>query len=161
MDWRILLFSLFSERCIWAPAKYPVKNFIAKIVNNFKSIIVLAKSSVSDVWQVPTCAYVCDNRILLWYSKNHLWYHKKRKNKTLRYFNKSLLRRWCYGLRRIIYKKTDEWYNEWQWVTKSGTTSDNEWQRVTTNDNEWQSVINQVTANDQEWHRVTMNDTEW
>ena len=45
----------------------------------------------------------------------------------------------------IVYKKTDEWYIEWQRVvqrvTTSGTKSDNEWQRmvqrVTTNDNEW------------------------
>ena len=34
----------------------------------------------------------------------------------------------------IVYKKTDEWYIEWQQVT----TSDSEWQQVTTNDNEWQ-----------------------
>ena len=40
----------------------------------------------------------------------------------------------------MVYKKTDEWYIEWQrvatneeWqrVATSGTTSDNEWQRVT------------------------------
>ena len=31
----------------------------------------------------------------------------------------------------ILYKKTDEWYIEWQRVTTSGTTNDNEWQRVT------------------------------
>ena len=30
--------------------------------------------------------------------------------------------------------------NEWQRVTTSGTTNDNEWQRVTTNENEWQGV---------------------
>ena len=37
----------------------------------------------------------------------------------------------------IVHKKTDEWYIEWQRVTTSGTTSDNEWQRVIGNDNEW------------------------
>ena len=31
----------------------------------------------------------------------------------------------------------------------SGTTSDNEWQRVTTNDNEWQ----QMTMSDSEWQK--------
>ena len=38
-------------------------------------------------------------------------------------------------------KSDNEWYNEWQQVTQgvttSGTTSDKEWQRVTTNGNEW------------------------
>ena len=37
----------------------------------------------------------------------------------------------------IVYKKTDEWYIEWQQVK----ANDNEWQRVTmtgtTSDNEW------------------------
>ena len=51
----------------------------------------------------------------------------------------------------IVYKKTDEWYIEWQRVTKSGTTSDNEWQRVTTNDKEWQRVAQRVTTNANEW----------
>ena len=40
--------------------------------------------------------------------------------------------------------------NEWQRVTTSGTTSDNEWQRVTTNDNEWQRVVQQVIKSDNE-----------
>ena len=31
----------------------------------------------------------------------------------------------------IVYKKTDEWYSEWQRMTTSGTASDNEWQWVT------------------------------
>ena len=45
--------------------------------------------------------------------------------------------------------------NEWQRMTTSGTMSDNEWQRVISNDNEWYN----------EWQRVTqqmaMSDTEW
>ena len=36
----------------------------------------------------------------------------------------------------IIYKKTDEWHIEWQWMT----TNANEWQRMTTSDNKCQSV---------------------
>ena len=36
----------------------------------------------------------------------------------------------------------NEWYNEWQQVTKS----DNKWQPVTTNDNEWQQVIKRGTV---------------
>ena len=32
---------------------------------------------------------------------------------------------------RIVYKNTDEWYNKWQGMTTSGTTSDNERRRVT------------------------------
>ena len=31
--------------------------------------------------------------------------------------------------------------NEWQWVTTSSTTSDCKWQRVTMNDNKWQRVV--------------------
>ena len=68
---------------------------------------------------------------------------------------------------KIVYKKTDEWYIEWQRVT----TNDDEWQRVvqrvTTNDttsgNEWQRMIKGGTTSDNEWHnewkRVTMSDT--
>ena len=41
-------------------------------------------------------------------------------------------------------KCDNEWYNEWQWITTSGTTSS------TTSDNEWYS----------EWQQVTMNDSE-
>ena len=51
----------------------------------------------------------------------------------------------------IVYKKTDEWYIEWQRVTKSGTTRDNKWQRVTTNDKKWQRVAQRVTTNANEW----------
>ena len=55
--------------------------------------------------------------------------------------------------------------NEWQRMTTSGTTSDNEWQRVvqrvTTNDNEWQRVVQRITTSDNERQRVTENDSEW
>ena len=55
----------------------------------------------------------------------------------------------------------NKWYNEWQRMT----TGDDEWQwllqRVTTigttSDNEWQPV----TTNHKEWQRVTRNDNEW
>ena len=51
--------------------------------------------------------------------------------------------------------------NEWQQITTSGRTNDNEqyneWQRVgqrvTTNDNGWQRMTN-------EWQRATTNDKE-
>ena len=59
---------------------------------------------------------------------------------------------------RIVCKKTDECcisdnerYNEWQWMTMSGTTSDNEWQRVTKSDNECYNERQRVTTNDNEW----------
>ena len=65
----------------------------------------------------------------------------------------------------IVYKKTDEWYIEWQRVTTSSTTSDNEWQRRTTNDKEWckewQQVVQREATSDNEWQRVTTNDNEW
>ena len=51
--------------------------------------------------------------------------------------------------------------NEWQRMT----TSDNEWQRVTTSgatsDKEWQRVIQRVTTNDSEWQRMITSDKEW
>ena len=53
----------------------------------------------------------------------------------------------------IVYKKTDEWYIEWQRMT----ASDNKWQRVTTSENEWQ----RVRASDNEWKRETKNYNEW
>ena len=50
-------------------------------------------------------------------------------------------------------------------VTTSGTTSDHELQRVTTNDNEWynkwQWVVERVTTSDNQWQRVTTNYNEW
>ena len=43
----------------------------------------------------------------------------------------------------------------------SGTSSDNEWQRVvqrvTTHDNEWQRVVQRMTTSDNEWQRVTIS----
>ena len=46
----------------------------------------------------------------------------------------------------------NEWYNEWQRMTTSGTANDNEWQRVlqwvttsgTTNDNKWSNEWKQM-----------------
>ena len=38
----------------------------------------------------------------------------------------------------IVYKKTDEWYIEWQQMTTSDNEWYNEWQRRTKSDNEWQ-----------------------
>ena len=35
----------------------------------------------------------------------------------------------------IFYKKTDEWYIEWQRVTTSDNEWYNEWQRIATSDN--------------------------
>ena len=72
----------------------------------------------------------------------------------------------------IVYKKTDEWYIEWQRVTtndkewqrvvKRMTTNDsewyNEWQRMATSDNEWQQVVQQVTKSENEWQRLAMSE---
>ena len=47
----------------------------------------------------------------------------------------------------------------------SGTSSDNEWQRMATSDNEWQRVTASGTASDKEWQRViqrvTTSDKKW
>ena len=65
----------------------------------------------------------------------------------------------------IFYKKTDEWYIEWQRVT----TKDNEWQRVvqqvikngTMGDKEQQRVTTSGRTSDNERHRMTTSDNEW
>ena len=65
---------------------------------------------------------------------------------------------WFYMILKIVHKKTDDWYIEWQWVVQRVTTSDNEWGRVvrvTTNDNEWYNGWQRVTTNENEWQRVT------
>ena len=55
----------------------------------------------------------------------------------------------------------------WSFIKRetNGTSSDNEWQRVTTSgattDKEWQRVIQRVTTNDKEWQRMTTSDNEW
>ena len=56
-------------------------------------------------------------------------------------------------IKSIVYKKTDKWHisdNEWQRMTTSGTTSDNESERVTTNEKEWK----QMTMSDSERQQV-------
>ena len=49
---------------------------------------------------------------------------------------------------KIVDKKTDEWYIGWQGVAMSGSTSDNEWQRVATNDNKWKRVTARGKTNE-------------
>ena len=69
----------------------------------------------------------------------------------------------------IVCKKTDEWYIKWQRmvqrVTTSATMNENEWQRMTTNDNEWcnkwQRVTRSNTTSDKEWKQIAMSDSEW
>ena len=63
----------------------------------------------------------------------------------------------CSQLFPIVYKKTDERYIEWQWVT----TNDNEWQRMTMSDSEWQRVTTSGTTSGNEWQRMAMNDNKW
>ena len=49
-------------------------------------------------------------------------------------------------------------------MTTSGTTSDNQWQRVKTFgrtiDNEWQRVTTSGTTNENEWQRMAVSDSE-
>ena len=55
----------------------------------------------------------------------------------------------------IVYKKTDEWYIEWQRVTTNDNDWYNEWQRMKMSDNEWQRVGQRMKAggktSDNEW----------
>ena len=43
----------------------------------------------------------------------------------------------------------------------SGTSSDNEWQQMTTSDNEWYNDWQRMTMSDNEWQRMTTSDHEW
>ena len=65
----------------------------------------------------------------------------------------------------IVYKKTDEWYIEWQRVVQRVTTNDNGGQRMTKSgaksDNKWYNERQRVTMNDNEWQRMTTNNNEW
>ena len=49
--------------------------------------------------------------------------------------------------KRIVYKKTDEWYIDWQ--------------RVTANDNKCQRVTTSGKTSDKERQRMEMNNSEW
>ena len=65
----------------------------------------------------------------------------------------------------IVYKKTDEWYIEWQRVLDQVTTSYNEWKRMTTsgttNGSVWQRVVLWVKTSDNKWQRKTTNVNKW
>ena len=62
----------------------------------------------------------------------------------------------------IIYKKTDEWYIEWQRMTINDNEWYNEWQLITTSattsENEWYNEWQRVTTGDNEWYK---SDKEW
>ena len=57
------------------------------------------------------------------------------------------------SVKKIVYKKTDVWYVEWQRMRMSDTTSDKEWQRVVqrmkTNENKSKRVILGL-----EWNKI-------
>ena len=57
----------------------------------------------------------------------------KSQEKNFGIFRRSFIKR------RMVHRVTTS-DNEWQWVTTSGTTSDKEWQWMTKSDNEWQWV---------------------
>ena len=66
---------------------------------------------------------------------------------------------------RIVYKKTDERYIEWQRVVEQVTTSYKEWKRMTTsgttNDSVWQRVVQWVKTSDNNWQQKTTNVNKW
>ena len=48
--------------------------------------------------------------------------------------------------------------------TESGTSCDDEWQRVTMTDSEWYNewqMVQWVTKNDNKWQRMTISNSEW
>ena len=60
----------------------------------------------------------------------------------------------------MVYKKKDDWCNEWQRMTTSDTTNDNEEQwmikRVITNDSECQPM----RTSNKKWQWVAANENE-
>ena len=52
---------------------------------------------------------------------------------------------------KIVYKKTDEKYNEWQRVA-----TNDKWQQVTTNDNEWQGMT--TSDKKKQWTTTNVSD---
>ena len=67
------------------------------------------------------------------------------------HFKRSFIKRQASGT-----ASDNEWYNEWQRMTTSGTTRDSEWQRVTTSgttsDNERQRVVRRIRTSDNKWN---------
>ena len=78
---------------------------------------------------------------------------------------------WSVDLRSFLKRQTSGTSNdnEWQRVVQRVTTNGNKWQwvvqRVTTNDNEWcnkwQRVTKSNTTSDNEWQQIAMSDSEW
>ena len=72
----------------------------------------------------------------------HMFFHKRYFNRNIRLFEMLIF--------MIVYKKTEEWYIEWQ--------------RVTTNDSKWEQVVQRVITSDNdwynEWQQVTKSDNE-
>ena len=97
-----------------------------------------------------------------------LVYWNQKSPSNLSQSNKSRICTFLWSFIKRITRGTSS-ENEWQWVT----TNYNEWQRVvqrattcgTTSDNEWQQVVQRMTmsgaTSDNAWQRVTANDKEW
>ena len=87
-------------------------------------------------------------------------------NKAAKQLYRNQTSEWSFINRQMSGTSSD---NEWQRVTTSGTTSDNEWQRVTTSgttsDNEWQRMTTSGTTSDNKWYnkwqRVTTVGIKW
>ena len=57
-----------------------------------------------------------------------------------------------------------EWYNKWQGMNRlavSGIASDNEWQRMTTSNKNWQWVTSNDSESQNEWIRMRVSKIEW
>ena len=48
----------------------------------------------------------------------------------------------------------NEWQRVAQWMTTGGKTSDNQWQRAIKNNNEWQPMTGSGTTNENEWEQI-------
>ena len=77
---------------------------------------------------------------ITWFKESKNMAVEKKLRLTIKFYKKLCLP-------AIVYKKTDEWYVEWQRVTMSGTINSNEWQRVTKMTKNWSFWLNVLFSN--------------
>ena len=80
-----------------------------------------------------------------------------KKLQICRVYQRNLSKTWSF-IKRQTGRTTSD--NEWQRMTTSNNEWYNKWQRITTNDDEWQRVVQRVTTSDKVWQRIAMSDSE-
>ena len=75
-----------------------------------------------------------------------------------------LIRKWMIICLKVYYLHIKQ--KKWSFIKRqTSTSSDNEWQRMTTSDNEWYNEWQRMTTSDSEWQQKTKSGTtsgkEW